>query len=284
MLASNVSVGALTVLGSSLFWNPGQVIMKVPTTGGTPTALVTDSSIPQAELATDGTRLYFMKDGVPGEIDAINPDGSGQTMLYSGALTGGGVDGVSEMFIVGSTLYLNEGIGVFSLPLAGGTPQEIVMDSFELLAADASSLYMLTQESMIGFTPLAGGTPMTFGAGPSPIELGMGGQFASVGGTLYYLASAGPNQPLSLMKLAPPSTSPTTVKTLMINGPNAQILGDANGLYAEMGNAIYQIDPSSGALTTLYKPFANLQKSGAFAMDAKNLYFVETGNLYALPR
>jgi hypothetical protein len=295
-------LGCLTLVGSNLYWSDGTsgiggTIEKVPTAGGTATAVVDDPSLVNCELASDGAKLYFLRN-VSGavELDATALDGSSLTAIANfplGSVPSGWTD-ATQIFLQSAAAYIG-GSGVWTAPIgpSGGSSTVLAnaSDGHALLGVDATNAYTLSLSNSLNLTPLGGGAPTSFDSVVSAATMEHGGWFSIAGGSIYYItstASAGSPGTLTLHKLTPPATTPTTLATLPGTHTDYGIVADSAGLYVAFngstGTGIYQVDPTSGAQTKVYTSTGNLQANGqSMALDATHLYFVD-GPIWALTR
>jgi hypothetical protein len=178
---------AMALDASNVYWSNLQdsTIMKVPIGGGTPT-MVTSATGPRT-LAVDSSNIYFSVDTA---VLAAPIGGGATTTLTPGT-------GVIDQIVVDSgTLYWTvTGGAVMSMPVAGGTPKTVYAGvSSELsfsLAVDATSVYVAGDGDGCASTPF-GVTSVPHGGGKgTTLVTGLFGNALAVDSASVYTFTGG---------------------------------------------------------------------------------------------
>ena len=318
-LAQVKQILGLTVAGANLYWVDGQSkggkIETVPVTGGTPKTVLASDHL-TGDLATDGTRLYYLA-LVPSpqpmmcpqglgpciyELDAVGFDGTGQTQITQFAAGTAHASPASELFVVGANAYFG-GVAnfgdlppsVMTVPLTGGTPTYAVggLPSLpnsevgfvvDLMRVDASGIYFLYNDTLqtqaFGNVPIAGGTVATLAhpAGNPAYPESWAGAFTTVGGTAYWVENiAGtPTPPFAGALMKAAPPSGPGSKVGATVGENAGLIADAKGAYLLENGAGEAGIFAIDLGTAAVTPFV----SGALAAPSDQITALDAQNLY----
>jgi hypothetical protein len=298
-------VASLLEIGNSLFWVDvsANKVMSVPTTGGTPSAIVSAPSggALGGQLGTDGTLLYFAETANGATTMASSSQtGSNQQVVASGFTLNGFYAGL-PMFYQAGNLYVvgSSPQGILQIPTNGseadgGTmPSAIVAGQGQgslslggILWLDASSIYFNYLDGSIqGETQYA---PFANPGNPSTIYSVMGnsqvlpGTVVVVGGTAYFMGTtvvAGMTATYTATLYKSAAGAMATMVTTYNNQQPGAFVADANGAYAVMGGGspgVYSIDLSTGTekLFDMSTAAQTTDTESTAVLDSKNLYFV----------
>jgi hypothetical protein len=271
--------------------------MTMPIAGGSmPKVVLTDANL-AVDIAWDGTSIFFLRviNGKP-ELDSIGLDGSGQKTLASGfSYIASHLGKGSELFVAGGNVYfagyvIPDGAAyfgaIFAVPTTGGSWSIAVQgmgaafwsfNETELLWADASGAYFNYLPTNGGGTVVTGyatlgGTPAVLTGVDTPHS----GNFTAVNGAAYYTDDSITGGFTAKLQKVTPGGAPSTVATYM-GEEGTTLAADGSGMFmfaTGMANGVYTVDPSSGAQTPFDSANNDLD-TAVFALDSKNLYFVE---------
>ena len=306
-LASGLSgIQSLIVAGSSLAWIDygTKSIMTVPIAGGSmPKVVFTDANL-DVDIAWDGTSIFFFRTiGGTSELDSIGLDGSGKKTLSSGINYSPISGKVSELFIAGGNVYFAGWVvtdagasfgAILSVPTTGG-PWSIAVqgtgaaywgfNSTNLIWADSSGAYFNYVpvngggKLLTGYATL-GGTPTVLTGVDNPIS----GNFTVLNGAAYYTDDTITGGFTAKLQKVTPGGAPSTVATYT-GEEGTTLAADSSGMFmlaTGMANGIYRVDPTSG-VQTAFDSANNALDTAVFALDSKNLYFVEgAGGKYSI--
>jgi hypothetical protein len=189
-----------------VYWNGGASIRRVAKGGGgTVTAVVTPSQSPVGGVAVDATNVYWVGGGA---FYSAPKDGSGSPVsLGSGVFDPEGGIGVpysaapSGPVLGAGTLAFSQDGSVWSVPVAGGSVSELVVDegpasliTYGPVAASSTSIWYLHAIMDLTFTFISiagGGDGGGLGAFPYAPILPPSGSFAVDSCALYFAFGSG---------------------------------------------------------------------------------------------
>jgi len=285
--------------GTNIVWTeasgigtPAQqgAIRAVPPTGGTVTTLYQSSDLPQ-QLAIDPAS----------RINWTESDGHGLARiarLGAGNVPQTVADGISSspptLVVVGGALVFPDLYRLKSIPLTGGLPSTLVVDTWPIgnLATDETSLvWNDARNGTLRKAPAVGGavtvladTPAlgAFIGTPGPIRIGPNG-------SAYWVVSVspGPGQPGTPNVVSAPVAAPTmTVTAIAPNLPDVTDLAvDTTGVYiakvSGVGPSIVRAPLSgAGTLTTVYSDPVGPRM---LALDGPTLYWMDGFEIAKIP-
>ena len=155
----------LAVDSTNLYWTGSSTVMKVATSGGTPTALVTGQASPGA-IAVDGTHVYWT-DSVTGTVSMVPLGGGSPTTLAEGQTADAiAVDATSVYW----TNFNGDAPGatIMKVAIGGGTVTTLAAGTRSPygIAVDATNVYW-TSDGAVRSVPKGGGNPARL----FPVEL-----------------------------------------------------------------------------------------------------------------
>lgn len=120
-------------------------------------------------VAADDTNVYWTNQGAGGGVWTTSVDGGAATQLVSGVSANGVVVGGGRVFYAGTGPANPEQEGLYSVPVGGGTPTELVpppaSGNVAALAVDCNDVYYASTDGTVGKVPLAGGPPVVLATG-----------------------------------------------------------------------------------------------------------------------
>ena len=283
-------------MGSNVYWadTTNNAIVSVPTTGGTPTTIVSQPSAGAIDgtLATDGTHLYFGADS-GGTATMLSTDGTGgnQQTVATGLTVS------APMLYLGGKLYaegiVNQGSpSILQIPTSGGSPVPIVApttSSFLLLYVDTSGVYFDGDASPTFSTDYvsfanAGTTSTLFTTMTNGTSSAAG--LLTVGGTAYFVNSVEGSNDFTANLYKSTGGAMGTMVAMYPGVDPIAFIGDANGAFLFGSSSgtkpgVYKVDLGSGTATM----WGTGQPKQGAALDAKNVYFIDSASdLVALTR
>ncbi|HEX6763918.1 MAG TPA: hypothetical protein VF103_00535 [Polyangiaceae bacterium] len=218
-----------------------------------PTILSTGQGLP-GSIVSDGTRLYF---STATGIYSMGKDGSDLQTLTAPT-------SVVSLAIGGDELFYR-GFSIDKIPLAGGTPTNLVPSTTSgALAVDATSVYYADSVS-VSSVPIEGGTPIvltTGTAGPSAIAVDAAYVYFGYSSSVYRTPLDGGSQTLL-------GSAPTTVQDIELGTGFLYYAASYVGALALDGSSTRELSTRGGATK--------------LAIDAENAYFFEGSTLLRVP-
>jgi hypothetical protein len=260
-----------------------------------PKVVLTDANL-DLDLAWDGTSIFFLRTtGGTSEVDSIGVDGSGMKTLSSGIYADPPSGKVSELFIAGGNVYFAGWVevdaggyfgAILSVPTIGGSWSIAVQgtgaaywgfNSANLIWADSSGAYFSYVPTSGGGVRLTGyatpGGALTVLTG---VDNPISGNFTVLNGAAYYTDDSITGGFTAKLQKVTPGGAPSTVATYT-GEEGTTLAADGSGMFmlaTGMANGIYRVDPTSGVQTPFDSANNDLD-TAVFALDSKNLYFVE---------
>ena len=289
----------LAITSDSVFWTsepqqPGSgapvpgTIQKVAITGGTPSTVIASSLYPAA-MTTDGTSLYWIEgdaSSAEGKIMKAGLDGSNPTELANGL----DPDQDTRLAVVSGNLYWGAIEGVFSVPVAGGTPTHVITPSVAiggaLSAGDASGLYWTESDgshTFVRHADLDGSNAVTLGQ-TANFDQSVQPQAISHDSThaYWFLVDDSGSDDISSLYSAPIAGGAAATKVLDYTGDADDLAADDNGIYfhddVASTEGIYKVTGSTATQIqrdTVINTSANNQR--LIRLDASNVYWVAGG-------
>jgi hypothetical protein len=289
--------GALTVDDSNVYWvegdnsatpTPGQWIMSIAKSGGTPTRIGAAGDVPMA-LAVDAGNIYIADYGIGflhGAVDKL-PKASGSTLgsLVSGQEVSGLALNAAGIYFVGFTGQATSSYALQYLPSGGALTPLATGDSGPsqggALALDAQNIYWVTSTTLhkVPIANPSGAVSLASGALDADVQT-----LVVDGSNAYYVDGS------SLMKVAHGGGTPSKLADVHLP---VTLAVSSVGLYWRDGPTRSPGDPGplnrDGAISLLPLGSATAQtltsglyQSGLIAVDASGVYFVDNGKLNRL--
>jgi hypothetical protein len=226
--------------------------------------------------------IYVIQSGragffLPGSVMRIPLGGGQSTQVASGSLFGQPLlTATSVLFLASNTLPNNASNAIISVPLSGGPPTPIVTlasgDGFlNGIATDGTFVYFGDQRGLEA-VPLASDS-----GNPAPVPVVPGALTDGIGVFGRHLIFTLPQGSVESVPLPAQANSPVT--TLGTTGPAPVDLTScgSNACWLDQGsNALEEIDPRGGRITTIATLTGPLANAFTFAFDGTDFYVTGT--------